>query len=282
MTSAPTDTSVTRPRSEFDRDIAVARAEERSDELVGTLSDGWRVGGGINGGFQMSLLGNAIRATLPAHPDPIAMSAYFVSPAVAGPVTAAVRPQRLGGRTATVAADLKQGDDVRLTVLATYGDLDSFPADDVRTTATPFDLPPRERCVPNTMAPDDVQKMAPFLQRFEMLFHPDEIGWAVGEPSGRGQVTAWFRLADGREPDPLALLLAVDALPPVTFDLGLPGWAPTIELSAHVRAKPAPGWLRLRHRTRNVAGGMFEEDCEVWDSADRLVAQSRQLALLPR
>ena len=43
-----------------------------------------------------------------------------------------------------------------------------------------------------------------------------------------------------------------------------------------------PGWLRLRHATRNVAGGMFEEDCEVWDSAGRLVAQSRQLARFPR
>ncbi|KAA1419001.1 thioesterase family protein [Nocardioides humilatus] len=276
MTSGLT---ATRPDSEFDRDIAVARS---GDGFAGTFSDGWRVGGGINGGFQLSLLGNAIRAALPAHPDPIAVSAYYITPAVAGPVTVAVRPQRVGGRTATVAADLVQGEDTRLTVLATYGDLDAFPTDDVRTTAEPIDLPPRDQCVPNTMAPDEVKQMAPFTQRFEMLFHPDEVGWAVGKPSGIGQISAWFRLADGREPDPLALLMAVDALPPVTFDLGLPGWAPTVELSAHVRAKPAPGWLRLRHRTRNVAGGMFEEDCEVWDSTDRLVAQSRQLALLPR
>ena len=70
--------------------------------------------------------------------------------------------------------------------------------------------------------------------------------------------------------------------PPVTFDLGRPGWAPTLELTVHVRAVPAPGWLRVSHRTRNVAGGMFEEDCEVWDSAGRLVAQSRQLAMQPR
>lgn len=271
--------------SEFDRDITVRPAPD-GDGFVGEMSDGWRVGGGLNGGYQMSLLGNAIRAALPDHPDPIAVSAYFISPAQAGPVTALVRPQRVGGRTATVSAELRQDEggesSVRLAVLATYGDLASFPTDDVRTTAEPIAMPPRDRCVPNTMAPDEVKKIAPFTQRFEMLFHPDEIGWALGEPSGRGQLTAWFRLAGDREPDPLSLLMALDALPPVTFDLGLMGWAPTVELSAHVRALPAPGWLRLRHRTRNVAGGMFEEDCEVWDSTDRLVAQSRQLALLPR
>ena len=65
-------------------------------------------------------------------------------------------------------------------------------------------------------------------------------------------------MADGREPDPLMLLLAVDTLPPVSFDLGLPGWAPTLELTAHVRARPAPGWLRVRTSTRNLAGGLLE------------------------
>ena len=64
--------------------------------------------------------------------------------------------------------------------------------------------------------------------------------------------------------------------------MGLAGWAPTLELSAHVRAVPAPGWLRVRVSTRNFAGGLLEEDAEVWDSAGRLVAQSRQLARAPK
>lgn len=93
---------------------------------------------------------------------------------------------------------------------------------------------------------------------------------------------AWFGLADGREPDPLALLLAVDALPPTAFELGLHGWVPTLELTVHVRALPAPGPLRVAITTRNLAGGHLEEDAEVWDSDDRLVAQSRQLARAPR
>jgi hypothetical protein len=123
---------------------------------------------------------------------------------------------------------------------------------------------------------------AGLLQRLDLRLDPACLGWAVGQPSGRGVVQGWLRMADPRPPDPILLLLAVDALPPVTFDLGLPGWAPTLELTAHVRARPVPGWLRVRHATRNLAGGLLEEDAEVWDAAGRLVAQSRQLARAPR
>nr|WP_237307897.1 acyl-CoA thioesterase domain-containing protein [Streptomyces alboflavus] len=114
--------------------------------------------------------------------------------------------------------------------------------------------------------------------RLWLKLDPSTLGWALGQPSGKGEMRAWFGLADGRDADPLSLLLAVDALPPTAFEMGLSGWVPTIELTVHVRAKPAPGPLRVAITTRNLAGGFLEEDAEVWDSADRLVAQSRQLA----
>lgn len=245
------------------------------------LDAGWGVGGGLNGGYLLREVGGAISRGLPHHPDPVAVSTYFTSAARPGPASVEVRVVRSGGSTTTVAAELRQDEEVRIALLATYGDLSALP-DDVRTTAEPFEIPPPEQCVANDLAPPEVRANAPLMERFEMRFDPARVGWAVGQPSGAGELAAWFRVHEGHEPDPLTLLLAVDALPPVTFDLGMPGWAPTMELTAHVRARPAPGWLRVRHRTSNMAGGMFEEDCEVWDSAGRLVAQARQLARVPR
>lgn len=264
---------------EFDEQIAVSRQDERT--WGAELGAGWQVGGGVNGGYLLAVIGNALRHTFPDKPDPIAVSAYYLSAAAPGAATIDVGVRREGGSVATAAADLRQGEDARITALATYGDLDRL-GDDVRTTAAEPHLPPPDECVPNSMAPPEVRAIAPLMDRFDMRFHPDHIGWAVGQPAGNGVLSAWFRLVDGREPDPISLLMVVDALPPVTFDLGMMGWAPTLELTAHVRARPAPGWLKVRHATRNVAGGMFEEDCEVWDSSGRLVAQSRQLARQPR
>ena len=267
--------------SVFDTQTAVTPSDRGDHTYSASLDAGWMVGGGLNGGYLLAVIGNALKASLPGKPDPLSVSAYYLSATTEGPADVDVRVLREGGSVATAAADLTQGGDTRITVLATYGDLDRQ-ADDVRTTAVPFDLPPVEQCVPNDMAPESLRKVAPLMNRFEMLFHPDHIGWAVGEPNHSGELSAWFRLEDGRDPDPIELLLVVDALPPVMFTYGQLGWAPTLELTAHVRAKPAPGWLRVRHATRNIAGGMFEEDCEVWDSAGRLVAQARQLARLPR
>ncbi|OLE19511.1 MAG: hypothetical protein AUG88_00700 [Actinobacteria bacterium 13_1_20CM_4_68_12] len=89
----------------------------------------------------------------------------------------------------------------------------------------------------------------------------------------------WLRLADGRPPDPLSLLVAADCLPPATYDLGVPAsWVPTIALAVNVRGIPAPGPLRARQRARLVTADQLDEQCEVWDSAGHLVAIAHQLA----
>ncbi|MFG2112898.1 thioesterase family protein [Streptomyces sp. NPDC048718] len=270
--------------SEFDRDTAIALREPGVYDAE--LSAGWTIIQAVNGGYLLALLGRALGDHLP-HPDPFTISAYYLTPSVPGPAVIRAETVRTGRTLSTGQASLFQyaqdGTEVeRIRVLASYGDLDTLP-DDVRTSATPPAIAPIDQCFGTSDGPTpDIPGSSAITERLDLRLDPSTVGWAIGAPSGKGEMRAWFGLADGRDPDPLSLLLAVDALPPTSFELGLKGWTPTVELTTHIRCRPAPGPLRVSITTRNLAGGFLEEDAEVWDSADRLVAQSRQLARAPR
>ena len=118
----------------------------------------------------------------------------------------------------------------------------------------------------------------PLLNHLELRLDPATTGWFAGRPGGSLDMRGWVRFGDGRPADPLALIQMADALPPSSFDLGLPGWAPTVALSVYLRGLPASGWLACVVRGQLWQGGWFDEQAEVWDSAGRLVAQARQFA----
>ncbi|MEU3790801.1 thioesterase family protein [Streptomyces fructofermentans] len=265
--------------SEFDRDTAVTRRETGVYDI--DLSAGWTIISAVNGGYLLAVLGRALADALP-HADPFTISAHYLTASHPGPAVVRTDVVRSGRTLSTGTASLFQYDDAgreveRIRVLASYGDLDALP-DDVRTTAVPPVIPPMDQCFGPEDGPAPVPGSSAITDRLMLKLDPATLGWALGAPSGKGEMRSWFGLADGRDADPLSLLLAVDALPPTAFELGLSGWVPTVELTVHVRSRPAPGPLRVSITTRNLAGGFLEEDAEVWDSADRLVAQSRQLA----
>ncbi|MEU3709562.1 thioesterase family protein [Streptomyces catenulae] len=276
---------VTLGNSEFDRDTAVVR--RAPGQYDAELSAGWTIIQAVNGGYLLALMGRALGDALP-HPDPFSVTAHYLTASAPGPATIRTEVVRTGRTMSTGTATLVQtapdGTEVeRMRVLASYGDLGALP-DDVRTTAKPPALPPYAHCLGTDSAPDGgaaIPGSTAIADRLDLRLDPATAGWAVGAPSGKGEMRGWFGLADGRDPDPLSLLLTVDAMPPTAFDLGLAGWVPTVELTCHIRCRPAPGPLRVAIATRNLAGGFLEEDAEVWDSADRLVAQSRQLARAP-
>lgn len=268
--------------SEFDRDT---RLRARGPGVFeAEISDGWSIVGAVNGGYLKAMIGRALSAALP-HPDPFSVTAHYLSATQPGPAVIRTTVVRTGRTLSTGSASLCQrgpdGAEVeRIRVLGTYGDLAAL-SGEVRTSATPPELPPYERCIGLEHAPESFGDVT-MVHRMAARLDPAVVGWALGEPSGRGEVRGWFAFADGRDADPLSLLLVGDAMPPTAFDLGMVGWVPTIELTTHVRARPAPGPLRVVITTRNLAGGYLEEDAEIWDTADRLVAQSRQLARAPR
>ncbi|QES48112.1 TesB-like acyl-CoA thioesterase 3 [Streptomyces venezuelae] len=272
--------------SEFDRDTTVTPRAGEPGVYDAELSAGWTIITAVNGGYLLALVGRALSAALP-HPDPFTVSAHYLSASAPGPAVIRTEVVRAGRTLSTGQASLLQYDPEtgaeveRIRVLASYGDLDSLP-DDVRTTAVPPVIPAYEDCLGPEAGPAPIPGSSAIVDRLRLRLDPATAGWAVGAPSGKGEMRAWFELADGRDADPMSLLLAVDALPPTSFDLGLLGWTPTVELTTHVRRRPAPGPLRISITTRNLAGGFLEEDAEVWDTAGHLVAQSRQLARAPR
>ncbi len=70
----------------------------------------------------------------------------------------------------------------------------------------------------------------------------------------------------------------MDAFPPATFEVAATGWVPTLQLTAYVRAVPAPGPVRVVHRAQVIDAQKVDEVCFVWDARGRLVAQATQLA----
>ena len=269
--------------TEFDDAVAL---EGTGSGTAATLGEGWVVGQAVNGGILVALALRALRDAVGeagGHGDPLAFSAYFLSAARPGPARLRSEVVRTGRSMSTGQVSVLQpegdagGETERLRALATFGDLDER-SEPVWRSAPPPEMPPPEECVRADRTAAEFARQIRMLDRVDLRIDPATAGWAVGHPSGRGELRAWIRFADGREPDASALPFFLDAMMPVAFDLGALGWAPTLELTGHVRRRPAPGWLRVALSTSNVMGGLLEEDATVWDGTGAVVAQSRQLA----
>jgi acyl-CoA thioesterase len=241
------------------------------------IAAGWDVHGVTNGGYVLATVADALRQHV-GRPDPLAVSAHYLAPCRAGTLLLTPHPGRQGRRHATVAATGHQSGQSVVQVTATFTDLaeSALGSDRIETTA------------PSLPAPEDCAPRRGFAQeglgrRVDLRLHPEDAAFGDGRPSGHSRTRGWVRLADGRPPDGLTLLLFADVFPPAAFNTGLPvGWVPTVQLTVHVRARPSPGWIRAAFTTRAIAGGYLEEDGELWDDRGQLVAQSRQLAVASR
>jgi acyl-CoA thioesterase len=235
------------------------------------------VAGNANGGYLMALGARAMAAA--SKPCPVAVTAHFLAPGRPGPVHIDTTVLKTGSRFSTVRATLASDDKPLVELLGSFTDLRGEQGP-VRIDSEPPDLPPPGQCVRLEPGPSDFPP--PMLAHVDMRLHPDDALFSSGKPTGRPLFRGWVRLHD--EPiDAFGLLFIVDAFPPTIFNAHLPvAWTPTLELNAHVRGVPESGWLRCRFSTSFITGGLLEEDGEVWDESGRLVAQSRQLALLPR
>jgi acyl-CoA thioesterase len=269
------------PANRFTTDTAVSRTDV--DRFAAECRVGWRVIGGSapNGGYLTAIAARAM-AERAERPDPVTVTAHFLEPPELGPLEVVTELVRAGGRHRTVAARLVQDGRECVRLLGTFGDLERADGP-TRVLREPPPWPAAEQ-LPDAASELGDLPVPEILHRLEHRLLPAVTGWTRGEPSGQGVNGGWCRWPDGGDMDVFGLLFVADAYAPAVFDLGVAevAWAPTIELTVHVRARPAPGWLATRFATHALTDGYFEEDGELWDAGGRLVALSRQHALTGR
>ncbi|MEM1231883.1 MAG: thioesterase family protein [Pseudomonadota bacterium] len=254
------------------------RATATPGRFEADIAPGWDVAGNTNGGYLMALAAGVMR-THSERSDPVTLTAHYLRPVQPGTVQIDCETIKQGKAFGTVRATLSRDDKALVTLLGAFGTLGAAGAQALKVDAAPPELPPVEACDQR----EAFEFAPPLHHQVDMRLHPEDAGFAIGNPTGNATMRGWFRLKDGEPLSTQALLLALDAFPPTVFNARLPvAWTPTVELTAHLRAQPAPGWLRARFSTRFVTGGFLEEDGELWDDTGALVAQSRQLALVPQ
>jgi acyl-coenzyme A thioesterase PaaI-like protein len=245
------------------------------------LAEAWTVGGGkLHGGFMMALLTRAALTGLDAHngspagtAEPVAVSVDFLRAPDMGPAEVATEVIKVGRTASVVRVELHQHGRLALSGSVTAGRLPDGPPDWTDLPALPAE-PPAE-----AVRIADSRQESELARSCQVVLDTATAAFLRGEradPLMRG----WVR-PRGEQPDVLFALFAGDILPPLLFNMGRVGWAPTVQLTALLRGRPAPGWLRLEATSRVVRGNWFDEDYTVVDAQGQLVCQARQLALAP-
>ena len=118
-----------------------------------------------------------------------------------------------------------------------------------------------------------------FIHQLSCTVHPNHAWWDrdIGEDHAEARCSAYMQM-DGGVPDQFVLSFYVDVAPPVVSNkYGPLGWIPTYSLTTHIRQIPTTEIVFVDFIAKDINKGYFEQDCNIWDLNENLVASSRQL-----
>ncbi|NMO03886.1 thioesterase family protein [Gordonia sp. TBRC 11910] len=267
-------------------DLARVDAPDGDDTTVyrTTVDPTFTIGPKVHGGTLQMISGRAAYQAFvdgggDAEVHPLAITSDYLYAPDPADVELVTRIRKRGRTVSVVDVEVRQNDRIVVTNSVVLGRLDHGEPRYSTPTLPLRDLPVEPPSTGVVVGQSPMADIVHVANAIEFVIDPSTFGPAGGDTS-RPVISGWVRPLDG-DPDLDFLTLVCDVSPPVVFNLGLFGWAPTVQLSTYLRRRPAPGWVRFQSSSTEVGQGMFEEDHLVIDSTGVVVAQSRQLALIP-
>jgi len=264
------------PPNRFDRDTSIRAIA--SGRYAARIDRGWWGSRGPNGGYIAAILQRAILAA--ANDErrlPRSLTVHFTSPPAEGEAEVETRLERVGRSLSTITARMSQGDKLRALAIA--------------AVSTPRESPEFYHArMPAVPSPEELPVAEPSIpanERYEHRFVPEQ---SPRSGSKEAVTAAWIRSAEPHALDYPMMAAYADALPPAVFaranSMEEFAAVPTVDLTVHYRMDPATAGIGPTDfclaifRSRLAHSGYIEEDGEIWSRDGKLLAQSRQLAVI--
>lgn len=242
------------------------------------LDPRWTITGHLNGGYLAAVCGQAASDALEGA-TPLTISTHYLAAARGGgPADSEVEVLRRG-RLSTARVRLLREGTLLLESLVTAGTPASNPS---RLEHAPAPaLPAWDDCVDSGASEFARAPGMDVLRHVELRLDPAQ-GQAIagGPPLERAVVHGHLAYRDGGPADTFLVAAAWDLLPPTPWFVHVWNQLPTVAAQVVLYPGELVGPLVLEARAETIRDGIADETARVWDADGRLVASSRQTAVL--
>lgn len=270
--------------TDFDRHTAVSRTGP--GRYNATMDPSWWIIAGPNGGY---VAATTLRAVIAEVDDPErrprSFTLHYLRPPAEGPVELEVTIERSGRTVSNVSARMFQAGKllvVALVALATdrpgsvtFDEEDGLP---LMPDGSPVRRP--EQLAPSEVDPD---RDVPMRSHYDMRWVLGDLPFRSTGGERSADCGGWLRLAEAQPVDEVVLAAMTDAwMPPIFCRVDEPLAVPTVDLTIHFRGRPSDSLDHCfaRFRSPLAADGYLVEHGTVWGADGRVLAESRQLAVV--
>ncbi|MFP4226736.1 MAG: thioesterase family protein [Desulfobacterales bacterium] len=254
----------------FDQDISVT--PKAPYFFKANVSDNWSINGNPNGGYLLAIVANAMMTHSDKTATPI-LTANYLARCLPGEAELGVEAIAQSKQFNRFQTRLLQEGSEKIRAFGTFA-IETDECFIKHYETDPPEIAPLDQCVRFPQMPKYT-----LYDNMDVRLDPMCAGWMENKLSDKSEHKGWIKFTDNRPLDVLAVTLAADAFPPAVFSTqGMAAWVPTLEFTISIRNITDTERVKCRFRTRFINCGLLEEDGDIWDENDELIAVSRQIA----
>ena len=262
---------------QFENSIIIDRSDENIFSM--TPSKDYFVGNTPHGGYLTAVMQKALSLSMP-HQHVINSNTLYLDRTEPKEICIQVKKVRESRGSSVGQVSLIQDDKLRCMMTGICSDFNFMKGvNDLETLPPKIFNKERDSFILLNFENKQEGFTPSFIKQTKCEIAKQHAWWLKNEDDLGDEARCAGFISMGEEiPNQFVLSFYSDFFPPVVMNkYGPLGWVPTLSLTTNIRQLPTTSELFMDVIAKDLNKGFFEQDCQIWDLNQNLVATSRQL-----